>query len=73
MKQIVLSFKENKLVFFLELIRNFEFVKIEKKEEKLSEWKKTTIANISNGFEEMKLVEDGKMKSRPVKELLDEL
>ena len=73
MKQIVLSVKENKLDFFLELVRCLGFVKVEKKEEKMSEWKKQTLANIRRGLEEMKLVEEGKMKSRPLKELLDEL
>jgi len=73
MTQIVLSVKENKLDFFIELVRNFDFVNVLKKEEKMSEWKKETLSNIRTGFEEMKLVEKGKMKSRPAKRLLDEL
>jgi len=31
------------------------------------------LANIKQGLEEVKLVEEGKIKSRPAKELLDEL
>lgn len=73
MKQVVLSVQANKMDFFLELIRALGFVKVLKKEEKMNEWKKETLANIRRGFEEMKLVEEGKMKATPLKDFLNEL
>ena len=42
-------------------------------ENQLTPSQKKTWAIIKRGFEEMKLVEAGKKKSRPIKELLDEL
>ena len=70
MKQITLNIKDSKFKFFMELIKNFDFVQIEENEE---DSKEAILANIKKGLEEVKLVQEGKMKSRPAKELLDEL
>ena len=72
MAQITLDIKESRVSFFLELIKNFDFVKVNK--ENLDEPTKEEIKdNIEQGLEELKLIEEGKMKTRTAKEFLDEL
>lgn len=72
MTTIILEIEDSKLKFFKDLLKNFSFVKI--KEEVLDEDSdEDVIANIKQGIKEMRLVEDGKMKSRPAREFLKEL
>jgi len=72
MTTITLEIEDSKLKFFKDLLKNFSFVKI--KEEVLDEDSdEDVIANIKQGIKEMRLVEDGKMKSRPAREFLKEL
>lgn len=68
MKQITLNIPDNKYPFFLELIQNLEFVKVQ--EESSSE---EVLRGIEQGLKEVKLVEEGNLKSRPVKDFLNEL
>ena len=70
MKQITLNIKDSKFKFFMELIKNFDFVQVEENE---GDSKEAILANIKQGLEEVKLVQEGKVKSRPAKELLGEL
>jgi hypothetical protein len=77
---ITLKIQEDKLKFFRELIRNLDFVQEEKVEDSDSgdeEYREPTKEeikeNIRQGLREVKLIEEGKMKSRPAKEFLDEL
>ena len=69
---LTLEIQEQKLKFFKDLIKNFSFVKL--KEEK---WDGDTDEeireNIKQGIKEMKMVEEGKMKSRPAREFLKDL
>ncbi|MFN3851248.1 MAG: hypothetical protein ACK4NY_17565 [Spirosomataceae bacterium] len=72
MTTITLEIEDSKLKFFKDLLKNFSFVKI--KEEVLDEDSdEDVIANIKQGIKEMRLVEDGKMKSTPFNEFLKEL
>ncbi len=72
MTQIVLNIKDNKVGFFLELVKNFDFVKVEK--EVYSEPTKDEIKeNITQGLKEVQLIEQGKMKATPLKDFLNEL
>ena len=83
MALITLKIKDSKLSFFKELVRNFDFAKVEKieqgdmeedEEEEYREPTKEEIKeNIRQGLREVKMIEEGKMKSRPAKEFLDEL
>jgi|AntRauTorckE6833_2_1112554.scaffolds.fasta_scaffold05059_1 hypothetical protein len=80
MAVITLKIQEDKLKFFRELIRNLDFVQEEKVEDSDSgdeEYREPTKEeikeNIRQGLREVKLIEEGKMKSRPAKEFLDEL
>ena len=67
--KLVLEIKENKAEFFMQLIKNFPFVKIYKENSK----KKEALKSIEQGLKEVKLVEQGKLKSRSAKAFLDEL
>lgn len=83
MALITLKIKDSKLSFFKELVRNLDFAKVEKieqgdmeenEEEEYREPTKEEIKeNIRQGLLEVKMIEEGKMKSRPAKEFLDEL
>lgn len=70
MKHITLKIKDSKFQFFMELIKNFDFVQVQEYDEPTKE---EILANIRKGLEEVKLIEEGKLKSRPAKDLLDEL
>ena len=72
MKQIVLNISENKLDFFIELIKNFRFIKLHEIRD-AEPSKDEILANIKQGLKEVQLIEQGKMKSTPLKEFLDEL
>ena len=66
-----LNINRNKLPFFFELINNFDFVKIET--EDIEPSKEEILAGIKQGLEEVKLIEQGKLKSTPLKQFLNEL
>jgi hypothetical protein len=57
MTQLTLNIKESKVQFFLELIKNFDFIKIES----ISDQEIKN--NIRQGYKEIQLIEQGKMKS----------
>lgn len=69
MKKITLSIPDDKYSFFLELVKNLGFVKV--KEEVVD--KEAAINNLEQGLREVKLIEEGKLKSRSAEEFLNEL
>jgi len=69
---LTLEIKDNKFQFFKDLISNFRFVKI-KEVEHDEDSDEAVLANIKNGIEEIRLVEQGKMKATPVRDFLKEL
>ena len=72
MATLVLEIENKKLKFFKDLIQNFSFVRVQETE--LDEdTDEQVIANIRQGVKELRLVEQGKMKSRPAREFLREL
>jgi hypothetical protein len=78
MEQITLNIPDNKVSLFIQMIGDLDFVKIKERkkvslEDELTPGQKKTWKNIKRGFEEMKLVETGIIKVRPIQELLDEL
>lgn len=80
MALITVKIKDNKVSFFRELIKNLDFVQEEKPEESENrddEYREPTKEeikeNIRQGLREVKLIEEGKMKSRPAKEFLNEI
>jgi len=70
MKQITINIPDNKYSFFLELVKNLGLEKV--KEEPVSA-DEEVLRSLEQGFKEVKLVQEGKLKSRPLKDFLDEL
>jgi hypothetical protein len=70
MKQIVLNVRESKYPFFIELVRSFDFVQIE---ENTGDTKENIVANLTQGFKELELYEQGKLKTTSAKDFLNEL
>jgi hypothetical protein len=70
MKQITVNIPDNKYSFFLELVKNLGLEKV--KEEQV-ETKEEVLKGIEQGFNEVKLIQEGKMKGTPLKDFLGEL
>lgn len=77
MKQVTINIPENKFSFFMKLMKSLSFVKIVEStpvsEQQLSPTQKETWDNVKQGFEELKMVNDGKLKTRSLQELINEL
>lgn len=76
MKQVVLNIKESKYEFFMELVKNLGFVSVESAaidEEDEEDSKEQILKNIEQGFKELKLYKEGKMKFTPLNEFLNEI
>lgn len=72
MTTITLEVPDKKLKFFKDLIKHLSFVKI-KEQDFDEDTDEQVIANIRQGVKEMRLIEQGKLKSRPAREFLKEL
>jgi hypothetical protein len=77
MKQVIINVPEKKFPFFMKLMRSLNFVKVvepaQTLEDQLNPEQKKTWQNIKQGFEELKLHEEGKLDFRPIEDLIDEL
>ena len=71
MKEITLYIQENKFKFFMDIVRNFDFVKVGNVDN--GDTKEAILANIKTGLEEIKLIEQGKLKASPANKFLNEL
>ena len=69
MKQVTLNIKENKFRFFMELVKNLDFVQVDDE----GDSKEAILSNIKKGLEEVKLAKQGKLKTTPAKDFLNEL
>lgn len=69
MQEIRLKIADGKYQFFLELIKNLDFVQVDND----GDSKKTILSNIKKGLEEVKLIKEGKLKGTPAKDFLNEL
>jgi len=69
MKQITLNIKEGKFQFFMELIKNLDFLKVDGD----GDSKQSILNNIKIGLEEVKLAKQGKLKTTPAEDFLNEL
>ena len=67
--KILLDVKDDKVFFFMELLKNFKFVKAEP----ISLEKEDTLENIKIGVEELNKIKKGRLKAIPINELLNEL
>lgn len=72
MATLILEVENKKLKFFKDLIKHFSFVKLQT-DELDEDTDEQVIANIRQGVKEMRLIEQGKMTSRPAREFLKEL
>ncbi len=69
MKHVVLTVDEKKYKFFMELVKNFDFVNVIKEDVA----KKQALKKIAEGMQAALLASEGKMKSRSAKAFLNEL
>jgi len=67
--KVILEIPDQKVSFFLELLKNFKFVKAKP----LTPSYALMLEELKEAVENMKLVTDGKLKPRPAEELLNEL
>ena len=72
MRQVTLHIKESKYKFFLELIKNFDFIKIEEKEPEPDSDEEIR-RNLRKSFKELKAIKSKKAKTTSFNEFLDEL
>ncbi len=67
--KLLLEVKDDKAPFVLELLKNLKFVKTRE----LTPTKADVLASLKQSFEEVKLIEAGKLKGRRAEDLFDEL
>lgn len=67
MAQLTIQVQDSKVPFFMELIKNFDFVKID------FPTKEEVKDNIRKGLTELQLIEQGKMQATTLKDFLNEL
>lgn len=72
MATLTLEIQDKKLKFFKDLIQNFSFVKV-RNEELDGDSDEQIRENIRQGVKEMRLVEQGRAKSRPARQFLKDL
>lgn len=68
MKEITLEVDERKYKFFLDILRNFDFVSVKK-----NPTPKNLVMSVVKGMHQSKLASEGKMKSRSAKTFLNEI
>jgi hypothetical protein len=72
MATLLIEIEDKKLKFFKELLQSLPFVKMREIQPD-EDTDEQVIANIRQGIKEVRLVEQGKMKSRPAREFLQDL
>ena len=68
MAAIKLNIEDSKLAFFMELIQNFDFIEIDAEDSDVA-----IRQNIKQGWREIKMIENGMLKAKPIAALFDEL
>ena len=69
MKEVTLKISDNKFQFFMELIRNLDFVQVDTSEDS----KKDILKNIKTGLNEVKLSREGKLETTSANDFLNDL
>jgi hypothetical protein len=67
--KILLDIPDNKASFFMELLKNFSFIKAKP----LSSHKAKVLEDVKEAVEEMKLIKAGKLEARNAEDLFNEL
>ncbi len=73
MARLTLEIEDKQLSFFKKLIQNFKFVQVQETAELDGDTDDEIRENIRRGVAQMRLVEEGKMKTTPLKDFLKEL
>ena len=78
MEQITLNIPDTKVPLFIQMISDLDFVKIKKRkkislEDELTPAQKKTWKIVKKGFEDLEMIEQGKMKTTPARDFLQEL
>ena len=74
MKDITLSIPDKDYTFFIKLIKNLDFVQVkEPKQDKITLSKQKFLDEFNEAVEELNMVKAGKLKGRPLQELIDEI
>lgn len=68
--KIILEINDNKASFFMEVLKNFAFVKSALP---ISDTKADLMQDIREAVEELKLIREGKLKARNAEDLINEL
>ena len=71
-QQLILNVDSCKYDFFMELMKNLDFVEV-KEEETDGDSREEIIAKLKLAANDLKLIKAGKLKGRPARELLNEL
>ena len=69
--KLILAISDNKSLFFMELVRSFDYIRVVK--EVNGEAESQLISDLSDAFNDVKLYEQGKKKLKSAKDLLNEL
>ena len=69
--KVTVDIKDSKATLFMDLVKNLSFVKIVEVEEAPS--KQKVLNGIREAVKEVKLIKAGKLKGKPIQQLLDEL
>ncbi|HRN41959.1 MAG: hypothetical protein KF732_11410 [Flavobacteriales bacterium] len=68
--KIILDIKDNKVAFFLEMLKNFTFIK---QVTPISNSKANFINEIKDALNELELVKEGKLDAKSADDLINEL
>jgi len=69
-QKVVLNVATRKYNFFMELLKNFNFVQVEENDDDSRE---EIIANLKEAAKDLKLLKAGKLETRPLNDFLNEL
>jgi hypothetical protein len=67
--KVLLEIPDNKAPFFMELLKNFSFVKAKP----LTSYKAKVLEDVKEAVEEMKLIKEGKLVARNAEDLFNEI
>jgi hypothetical protein len=73
MENYIVSIPEGQTQFFKNLFENLRVDYKKYSEQLTNDSKKEALSHIKKGFEDLKLVKQGKLNTRPAQDLLDEL
>lgn len=68
--KILLDIQDSKVSFFMEVVKNFSFIK---KATQISVAKANLMQDIKEAVEELRLVREGKLEARNAEDLINEL